>query len=95
MYPDNDCLTVADNGSPVMRPPVTPLCTTPMAKETWVEVGPGRHWDRPSSSRKTADDSHLSFSTKTCQEGQKGGNQQTHQSMKVWWECGMRMLCKL
>ena len=53
---------------------MTPLCTTPMAKDTWVEVGPGRHCDKPSSSRKTADDSHLSFSTKTYQEAQERGD---------------------
>ncbi len=47
------------------RPPVVPFCVTPMAKDTWVEVGPGMHWHSASSSRKTVEVSHFNFSTNT------------------------------
>ncbi len=50
--------------SPDTRPPVTPLLTTPSMKETWVEVGPGRHWASARNSRNRLAVIHLSRSTK-------------------------------
>ena len=46
--------------------PKTPCLKVPRAKETWVEVGPGMHWQRARSSRKIAEENQFSLSTNAC-----------------------------
>ena len=50
---------------PDMSPPGMPFWTTPMANDTCVDVGPGMHCPKESSSLKTVIDIHRLVSTKT------------------------------
>ena len=53
------------NSMPDISPPGMPFWTTPMAKDTCVDVGPGMHCPRESSSLNTVGDIHRFASTKT------------------------------
>jgi hypothetical protein len=51
---------------PPNKPPGMPFFTAPRAKDTWVDVGPGRQELREKSSRKTPSLIHFRFWIKVC-----------------------------